>query len=203
MTKVFIGGSRRISRLDAEVKRRIDRMIEKRMPVIVGDANGADKAVQEYLRTKDYDLVEVFCSGDACRNNRGGWPTRAVHVPRSGKRKDFSFYATKDRAMAEEATVGLMLWDSESVGTVMNVLRLIQRHKKVVVYVAPKHEFVDVKSENDWERFLAHCEAPLKDRVAKESVAELGDGAEHSDAQANLPAPVDGVRARTRSSRRS
>ena len=85
----------------------------------------------------------------------------------------------------------------------MNVLRLIQRHKKVVVYVAPKHEFVDVKSENDWERFLAHCEAPLKDRVAKESVAELGDGAEHSDAQANLPAPVDGVRARTRSSRRS
>ena len=90
MTKVFIGGSRRISRLDAEVKRRIDRMIEKRLPVIVGDANGADKAVQDYLRTKDYDLVEVFCSGDSCRNNRGGWPTRTVPVPSGGKRKDFS-----------------------------------------------------------------------------------------------------------------
>lgn len=172
MTKVFIGGSRRISRLDGEVKQRIDRMIENRLPVIVGDASGADKAVQDYLRTKDYDLVEVFCSGGSCRNNRGGWPTRIVPVPRSGKRKDFSFYATKDRAMAEEATVGLMLWDSESVGTVMNVLRLIQRHKKVVVYVAPKHEFVDVKSESDWEEFLARCEPPLKDRVAKESSAE-------------------------------
>lgn len=174
MTKVFIGGSRRISRLDAEVQRRIDRMIEKRLPVIVGDANGADKAVQDYLRSKDYDLVEVFCSGGACRNNRGGWPTRTVPVPSGGKRKDFSFYATKDRAMAEEATVGLMLWDSESVGTVMNVLRLIQRHKKVVVYVAPKHDFVDVKSERDWEDFLAHCEAPLQERIAKESSAELG-----------------------------
>lgn len=181
MTKVFIGGSRRISRLDAEVKRRIDRMIEKRLPVIVGDANGADKAVQDYLRTKDYDLVEVFCSGDSCRNNRGGWPTRTVPVPSGGKRKDFSFYATKDRAMAEEATVGLMLWDSESVGTVMNVLRLIQRHKKVVVYVAPKHEFVDVKSENDWEEFLAHCGEPLKERVAKESVAEMNIGAVNGD----------------------
>lgn len=173
MTKVFIGGSRRISRLDAEVQRRIDRMVEKRLPVIVGDANGADKAVQDYLRVKGYDLVEVFYSGDSCRNNRGGWPTRTVPVPTSGRRKDFSFYATKDRAMAEEATVGLMLWDSESVGTIMNVLRLIKRHKKVVVYVAPKHEFVEVKSEPDWEDFLAHCEEPLKERVAKESVAEL------------------------------
>ena len=176
MTKVFIGGSRRISKLDTEVKRRIDRMIEKRLPIIVGDANGVDKAVQDYLHAKNYDLVEVFCSGDACRNNRGGWPTRTVQVAKGGKRKDFSFYATKDRAMAEEATVGLMLWDGESVGTVMNVLRLIQRHKKVVVYVAPKHEFVDVKSEADWEEFLAHCERPLKDRVVKESVAEMSLG---------------------------
>jgi len=55
VTKVFIGGSRRIIRLDAEVKRRIDRMIEKPLQVLVGDANGADKAVQEYLRSKSYD----------------------------------------------------------------------------------------------------------------------------------------------------
>lgn len=172
MTKVFIGGSRRISRLDADVKRRIDRIIEKRLQVLVGDANGADKAVQEYLLSKSYDLVEVFCSGDACRNNRGGWMTRTVPAPKNGKQKDFSFYATKDRAMADEATVGLMLWDGESVGTVMNVLRLIRNRKMVVVYVAPDHEFVDVKTENDWEQFLSRCPDALKERVAKESLAE-------------------------------
>jgi hypothetical protein len=185
MTKVFIGGSRRISRIDAEVKRRIDRMIEKRLQVLVGDANGADKAVQDYLRTKAYDLVEVFCSGDTCRNNLGGWPMRTVPVPKGGKRKDFGFYATKDRAMAEEATVGLMLWDGESVGTVMNVLRLIQRSKKAVVYVAPKHEFVDIKTESAWGQFLAGCEQPLKERVAKETAAERSGG-ELGPVQASL-----------------
>ena len=174
VTKVFIGGSRPISRLDADVKRRIDRIIEQRLPVLVGDANGADKAVQEYLRSKSYDLVEVFCSGDSCRNNTGGWPMRTVPVPKSGKRKDFSFYATKDRAMADEASVGLMLWDRESVGTVMNVLRLIRHHKKVVIYVAPDHEFVDVKNESDWEQFLARCADELKQRIEKEAVVEQG-----------------------------
>lgn len=183
MTKVFIGGSRRISRLDPEVKRRIDRIIEKRLHVLVGDANGADKAVQEYLRNKGYDLVEVFCSGDACRNNRGGWPTRAVPVPKSSKRRDFSFYATKDRAMADEATFGLMLWDRESFGTVMNVLRLIQHHKKVVVYVAPEHEFVEVSAAEDWDQFLSRCTDDLKERVAKESVDQSG---ERSSTQATL-----------------
>jgi len=185
MTKVFIGGSRSISRLDAEVKRYIDRMIENRQHVLVGDANGADKAVQEYLRSKGYDLVEVFCSGDSCRNNRGGWPTRTVPVPKNGKRKGFSFYATKDRAMADEATVGLMLWDCKSFGTAMNVLRLIQRNKKVMVYVAPEHEFVNVKTIGDWEQLLLRCADDLKRRIAKESVVE--QGSEHGLTQASLP----------------
>jgi len=46
VTRVFIGGSRRIRRLEAEVRRRLDRIVEKGLPVIIGDANGADKAVE-------------------------------------------------------------------------------------------------------------------------------------------------------------
>lgn len=46
MRKVFIGGSRRVSRLHADVRRRLDRIVEKRLPVLAGDANGADKAHQ-------------------------------------------------------------------------------------------------------------------------------------------------------------
>lgn len=183
MTKVFIGGSRHISRLDSDVKRRIDRIIEKRLQVLVGDANGVDKAVQEYLHGKGYNLVEIFCSGDSCRNNRGGWATRMIPVPKSGKRKDFGFYTTKDRAMAEEATVGLMLWDRESVGTAMNVLRLVRNNKTAVVYVAPDHEFVDVRNESDWERFLSRCGDKLKERIAKESLAEQGDASEPTQVQ--------------------
>lgn len=49
MTKVFIAGSRQIARLPAEVKNRIDTMVDKGFQILVGDANGADKAVQRYL----------------------------------------------------------------------------------------------------------------------------------------------------------
>ena len=47
---VFVAGSRQISRLPAEVTSRLDTMIEKGFQILVGDANGADKAVQRYLR---------------------------------------------------------------------------------------------------------------------------------------------------------
>ncbi len=170
MTKVFIGGSRRITRLNADVKHRIDRIVEKRLPVVVGDANGADKAVQEYLRSRSYDLVEVFCSGDSCRNNTGEWPVRSIPV--NGKEKGFSFYATKDRAMADEASVGLMLWDKKSAGTLMNVLRLIRQDKKVVIYVSPDCEFVDVKAESDWDALIARCPPDLRKKIERESAAE-------------------------------
>jgi adenine-specific DNA-methyltransferase len=185
MTKVFIGGSRRISRLSADVKQRIDRIIAKRLPVLVGDANGADKAVQEYLRSKNYDLVEVFCSGESCRNNTGHWQVRTIPV--NGTRKDFSFYATKDRAMADEASIGLMLWDRESVGTLMNVLRLIRHHKKVVLFIAPNDEFVDLKNDEDWTRLVAGCAAGLRDRIEREASAELPPHeSERTPAQASL-----------------
>jgi hypothetical protein len=91
VTRVFIGGSRRISRLAPDVTRRIDAIIERQLAVLVGDANGADKAVQEYLLGKSYERVEVFCSGGGCRNNLGSWPVRDVPVSKGAKRKDFSF----------------------------------------------------------------------------------------------------------------
>jgi len=171
MTKVFIGGSRRVSKLKAEVRQRIDRIIEKRLPIIIGDANGADKAVQEYLASKSYDLVEVFCAGNSCRNNIGNWPIRTSPV--NNKRKDFSYYATKDRAMADEASVGLMLWDKESVGTLMNVIRLLRRHKKVVLYTAPDQEFLELKENADWTRLISSCSVDLRDRIERVALDEF------------------------------
>jgi len=78
MKKVFIGGSRRISRLNAEVTRRIDQMIERELDILIGDANGADKAVQAYLSERQYPNVAVFCTGGQCRNNVAGWPETGV-----------------------------------------------------------------------------------------------------------------------------
>ena len=136
---VFVAGSRQISRLPGEVKNRLDTMIEKGFQILVGDASGADKAVQGYLANRSYSNVLVYYMKDHCRNNVGNWPTREVAAPRGAK--GFDYYAVKDRAMAEAAEFGLMLWDGKSKGTVNNVVNLSRDHKPVVVYVAPTRQF--------------------------------------------------------------
>jgi hypothetical protein len=78
--KIFIGGSRAVSKLNAVIRARIDDVVISRgHTVIVGDANGADKAVQQYLADRHYPHVVVFCM-ESCRNNIGSWPTR-VSLP--------------------------------------------------------------------------------------------------------------------------
>src|SRR2546426_6399537 len=75
---IFVAGSRQISRLPTEVKARLDTMIEKGFQILVGDANGADKAVQRYFADKAYPHVLVHCMKDHCRNNIGtGRPVRS------------------------------------------------------------------------------------------------------------------------------
>ena len=78
--KVFIGGSRAVSRLSAVIRDRLDDVMKKGCTVLIGDANGADKAVQQYFADRHYQNVVVFCM-ENCRNNMGQWPTRGVEPP--------------------------------------------------------------------------------------------------------------------------
>ncbi|HLP58792.1 MAG TPA: hypothetical protein VK186_08185, partial [Candidatus Deferrimicrobium sp.] len=108
--------------------------------VLIGDANGVDKTVQQYFQEHNYNLVEVFCMEGACRNI-GGWPTRSISALSS--KKDFSYYSSKDKVMADEASVGFMIWDGKSIGTLTNVFRLISQNKKVVIYTVPAKQFYE------------------------------------------------------------
>ena len=54
MTTVFIGGSRAVSRLNATIRERLDDLVDKKCQMFIGDANGADKAVQQYFAARDY-----------------------------------------------------------------------------------------------------------------------------------------------------
>jgi hypothetical protein len=154
MTKVFIGGSRRVNRLSDKVRQRLDEIIKKQLPVVIGDANGADKAVQQYFHRRGYTRVEVFCTEGRCRNNLGQWAVRPVAAPRRNGR-DFEYYAAKDRQMAQEASVGFMLWDAKSRGTLANVLHLINLGKKAVVYVSPSLQFIAVRNPAECREFLS------------------------------------------------
>ena len=161
MTTVFIGGSRSISRLSKPVQRRLDGLVEKAIPVLIGDASGADKAVQAYLRDVAYDNVSVYCSGEVCRNNLRNWPIVQVDSTGANGRKDRKFFALKDGAMSRKATHGFMLWDGKSVGTLVNVIRLLQYGRASVIYLAPTNAFVEVRSDADYKTLITHCASDL------------------------------------------
>lgn len=166
MTKIFIAGSRHLSRLNAEVKHRIDTIVEKGFTVLVGDANGADKAVQRYLAENRYQNVLVHCMAGNCRNNIGKWPTRDVPAPQGAR--GFAYYATKDQVMVDAADYGLMLWDGESKGTLNSVINMIRQSKPVVVYLAPHRTFQNLRSVEDISDLLSKCDRASVQRFERE-----------------------------------
>lgn len=152
---VFIGGSRAVSRLNAAIRARLDDLIQRRCAILIGDANGADKAVQQYLAAGRYPDVAVYCMED-CRNNIGNWPVRKVAPP--GGRKDFRYYSAKDAVMARDAGCGLMLWDGKSKGTLQNLLNLLAAGKRTLVYFAPSQEFQVLTGQADLDDLLRRCD---------------------------------------------
>lgn len=155
MTTIFIGGSRKISRLNDALRARAKNIVKEGLSIVIGDANGADKAMQSCFAEEDYRNVVVYCSGATCRNNLGDWPTRHVESGRSSR--DFLFYTAKDVAMSKEADYGLMLWDGTSVGTLHNILNLLDREKPIVVYFSFEKSFVTLRTFDDLEFLLRRC----------------------------------------------
>ena len=152
MHSVFIAGSRALSRLNPDIRKRLDNILAQNFSVLVGDANGADKAVQKYLAERRYRNVTVYCM-EQCRNNLGEWPVRS-HTAEPGVRRDRHYYGIKDIGMAEDATCGFMLWDGLSKGTVTNAVNLLRCHKSLALYVSPKKQIFNVRNFGDLQRVL-------------------------------------------------
>jgi hypothetical protein len=156
MTTVFLSGSRKINRLNDSIRGRLKNILDQGFNVVVGDANGADKALQAYLAEAHYDKVIVYCAGSVCRNNLGEWPVREIDVDAKFKGRDF--YTQKDKAMALEADYGFVLWDGKSAGSINNVLELMKNGKAVVVYCGPEKAFHNVKQVTDVQTLLRLCD---------------------------------------------
>jgi hypothetical protein len=162
---VFIGGSRAVSKLNAVIRQRLDDLIKRECTIFIGDANGADKAVQAYFAEQHYGNVVVFCMGEKCRNNVGAWPTRQIDAPND--RKDFSYYSAKDLVMSKEAQCGLMLWDAKSKGTLQNMLNLIEAGKRMLVYFAPTKDFHVLTNREEFQTLLTRCDQRYLDSAAR------------------------------------
>lgn len=153
-TKVFIAGSMNIKHLDSKVKTRIDNILAKDFEIVVGDADGVDASVQTYLFDNGIKKATVFCSGDRPRNNVGNWPVRSIETyhPQGSR----AFFAAKDIRMAEVADFGLMIWDAKSPGTLSNVIELLARKKKSIVFVNKEKIFKRISNVEELEDLVSH-----------------------------------------------
>jgi hypothetical protein len=165
MSKVFFGGSRKLGRLNPALRMRLRNLITQKHTVLVGDANGADKAVQSFFADEGYRNVVVYCMDGDCRNNVGNWEIRSINS--GGRKKDFAYYAMKDAQASMDADYGFMIWDGESKGTLNNVLNLMQQGKPALVYRSPSSEFIQVKSTDDVLALVASCSSDVVEYLNK------------------------------------
>ena len=152
MSTVFISGSIKIKSLDDKVKSRLDNVMSSGVRVLIGDAGGVDKSVQQYLIKNNFSSVTVYCTGDSPRNNHGSWPVVSVEPP--VKAKSRAYFTAKDLKMADDSDFGLMVWDCKSTGTLSNVIELLKKKKKSVVYVSSRKAFLNVSSVSDLQALV-------------------------------------------------
>ncbi len=147
MEAVFLGGSRRVSHLNESIRSKLDELIARDLWMFVGDANGADRAIQQHLASRGYEKVVIYAVSGRLRNNIGHWNVQSIHPPRGAR--GFDLYAAKDIQMAKDACYGLMLWDGKSRGTLENVRNLLAQGKPVAVHFGPERRLVSLRSPAD------------------------------------------------------
>lgn len=149
---VVLGGSRKIDRLPLEIQDLLASMMNDQMEFVVGDAIGSDLAFQKHFLLSKYKAVTVYSSAGYVRNNVGHWPYQLID---SGlKSKSNATHAIKDRKMVEIAKSGIMIWDSESAGTLSNLIDLVEQEKECYLWLASESELSRFDNVKSLEKFL-------------------------------------------------
>lgn len=131
--KIFISGSKSISKLPELAKAFIDQFIENGDEILIGDCYGVDAVVQKYLEAKEFNNTTIYCSGITPRNN---FVSAAKIHSCTEAAKDLTgseFQYVKDIQMAADCDQALMIWDGKSKGTAENLKRIKEMAKPFVV----------------------------------------------------------------------
>lgn len=147
--RVFISGSSKTQTEDSPYYRKelnkeiadvIDSFLAENADIIVGDAPGIDRQVQDYLNSKAYEKVSVYGPGENLRylaNDK--WSKNPIPAPEfeEGSKE---WLAKKDLAMEKASTEGLaIILDEGAAATRKNVERLIENNKDVKIYELSKY----------------------------------------------------------------
>ena len=131
--KIFISGSKSISKLPELAKAFIDQFIENGDEILIGDCYGVDAVVQKYLEGKDFNNTTIYCSGITPRNNFVS--AAKIHSCTEAAKglTGSEFQYVKDIQMAADCDQALMIWDGISKGTAENLKRIKEMAKPFVV----------------------------------------------------------------------
>lgn len=154
---VFISGSSKTQfedsgyyrkELPKAIQNKIDDYIKDHAHIIVGDAPGIDRQVQDYLNEKGYDAVEVYGPGKQVRYTANEkWKTNPVDAPEFEEMSP-EWLRKKDIAMTNDATEGLaVVLDNGAQATRNNVARLREQGKQAEVFILGKDGEDDFESE--------------------------------------------------------
>ena len=130
--KVFVGGGKTIGHLPNKVVSTLDSFMERGEHIIVGDAHGCDLTLQTHLHSKGYPNVTVYCSGEKCRFNIGGWTEKHIDVPEG--EEGYEFYKVKDHAMINACDSAMLVWNRKSFATRMYIYHLKELGKPVFAF---------------------------------------------------------------------
>lgn len=154
--RIFVSGSISIRRLPEIALVKLYNIISSGYEVLVGDAKGADLAVQQYLAQKNYSRVSVYHAGNQVRNCVYPWPVRGIAA--NGSVRGRALFTLKDKAMAQDADYGLMIWDGKSPGTLNNMREMAQLGKKFAVIrdgqILSRHDVATLLAQHEKEPML-------------------------------------------------
>lgn len=121
--------------LNKDIRKELKKFMKNNDRIVVGDAPGIDRQVQDYLNKKRYKNVEIYGPGTQVRyaaNKK--WKTNPIDAPEYEKDSK-EWLAKKDIMMTKVSDVGLaIILDEGAKATRKNVERLIEQNKDVEVY---------------------------------------------------------------------
>lgn len=154
---VFISGSSKTTDKESgyyrqdlpdKVKSEIDKNIAKGNKIIVGDAPGIDRQVQNYINSKNYKNIEIYGPGKQVRYSANEkWKTIPIDAPEF---EEYSkeWLAKKDIVMSKLADFGIAVTlDNGSTATKNNIERMKNMGKNVKEYMLYENS-----SNDGWRR---------------------------------------------------
>ncbi len=139
---VFISGSIGIKKLDGEVIKTLEKIIQNKLKVLVGDAKGIDSLVQKFFKNKGYYNVEVFTIYAEPRFLASKkFKVKNIKVSDNIK-SERQRQTKKDEAMTKNAKYLFVIWNGKSKGSFSNIKRGLKLGKKIKVYLTPEKRFL-------------------------------------------------------------